>query len=357
MHIPDGYLSPASCVAAYAAVLPFWAIALRRVKRRMNTRMVPMLAVFSAFSFVIMMFNLPLPGGTTGHATGIGIAAVVLGPWAGMLAIAIALIIQALFFGDGGVSTLGANCLNMGVLGVGAAYLLYRALAANAALDSPRRVLAAGIAGYLAINLAALATAAELGVQALWFQSEAGVPLYAPYPLEIAIPAMMIGHLSLAGIAEALVSGGLVSWLQRAEPTLLLATAGTGATGKPARSGWLTLRKSLALLGALLVLAPLGQLAGGTAWGEWKVEDYADPQKRSEIVAASSDSELPAAAPEGLRQLSTLWNSPLPDYALPFLPKSLGYVFSGMLGCGLALLIWLTLGSALRRQPRQPGRD
>ena len=350
MHIPDGYLSPTSCVAAYFAVLPFWCIALRRVERQMHTRMVPLLAVFSAFSFVIMMFNLPLPGGTTGHATGIGIAAVVLGPWAGMLAIAIALTIQALFFGDGGISTLGANCLNMGVLGVGAAYLLYRALAVNAAPDSPRRVLAAGIAGYLAINLAALATAAELGVQALWFQSDAGVPLYAPYP-------MMIGHLSLAGIAEALVSGGLVSWLQRAEPALLLATAGTGAIGEAARSGWLTPRKSLALLGALLVLTPLGQLAGGTAWGEWRVEDYADPQKHSEIVAASANSELPATAPEGLRQLSTLWNSPLPDYALPFLPKSLGYVFSGMLGCGLSILIWLALGRALCRQRQQPGRD
>ena len=70
MHIPDGYLSPATCAATYAITLPFWYLALARVKRLLHTRMVPLLAVFSAFSFVIMMFNLPLPGGTTGHAAG-----------------------------------------------------------------------------------------------------------------------------------------------------------------------------------------------------------------------------------------------------------------------------------------------
>src|SRR5262245_1966179 len=102
MHIPDGYLSPATCAALYAGTAPFWYVALNRVKKVLHTRLVPLLALFAAFSFLIMMFNLPLPGGTTGHAMGVGIAAVVLGPWAGMLAISIAIVIQSLFFGDGG---------------------------------------------------------------------------------------------------------------------------------------------------------------------------------------------------------------------------------------------------------------
>ncbi len=355
MHIPDGYLSPATCAATYAAVIPFWYVALRKVERQMHTRMVPLLAVFSAFSFVVMMFNLPLPGGTTGHAVGVGIAAVVLGPWAGMLAISIALTIQAFFFGDGGISTLGANCLNMGVIGVGSAYLLYRALAANAAIDSPRRVVAATIAGYVAINVAALATAIEFGVQPLWFHTDAGVPLYAPYPLAIAIPAMMIGHLGLAGIAEGVVSGGLLSWLQRAEPELLRRTMDAGSD--PARGNWFSVRKLLALLGVLMVLAPLGQLASGTAWGEWGVEDFADAQKRAEIVAASRNGALPAETPTGLRQLASLWNSPLPDYEMPFLPSSVSYVFSAMLGSGLTLLAWLGIGWMFGRLRRQPVRD
>ena len=93
MHIPDGYLSPSTCATLYVASAPFWYIALQRVRRLLNTRLVPLLAVFSAFSFVIMMFNLPLPGGTTGHAVGMGIATIVLGPWGSMLAVSVALLI------------------------------------------------------------------------------------------------------------------------------------------------------------------------------------------------------------------------------------------------------------------------
>lgn len=139
MHIPDGYLSPATCAALYAGAAPFWYVALRRVKRLLHTRLVPHLSVFAAFSFVIMMFNLPLPGGTTGHAVGVGIATIVLGPWGSMLAISVALLIQALFFGDGGVTAFGANAFNMGVVGSLVAYAVYRAVAGRAALTAPRR--------------------------------------------------------------------------------------------------------------------------------------------------------------------------------------------------------------------------
>ncbi|NTV97347.1 MAG: cobalt transporter CbiM, partial [Thiobacillus sp.] len=221
MHIPDGYLSPATCVLAYAAALPFWYVAFRRVNRALHTRMVPLLAVFSAFSFVIMMFNLPLPGGTTGHAVGMAVAAIVLGPWAAMVAISVALLIQAVFFGDGGITALGANCLNMAIVGSLVAHWTYTAIAGASELTSPRRVAAAAIAGYLAINVAALLTAVEFGIQPMFFHDAAGAPLYAPYPLAIAVPAMMIGHVSIAGLAEMAITGGLVAYLQRSNPELL----------------------------------------------------------------------------------------------------------------------------------------
>ncbi len=86
MHIPDGYLSPSTCAVTYAAAIPFWYVALDRVKRLLQSRLVPLLAVVSAFSFVVMMFNLPIPGGTTAHAVGMGVAAIVLGPWPAILA-------------------------------------------------------------------------------------------------------------------------------------------------------------------------------------------------------------------------------------------------------------------------------
>ena len=237
MHIPDGYLSPATCAALYAGAAPFWYVSLQRMKRAFNTQMVPLLSVFAAFSFIIMMFNLPLPGGTTGHAVGVGIATIVLGPWASILAISIALIIQAVFFGDGGITTIGANCFNMAIIGSLATYGIYRIMSGRAPITSARRVMAAGVAGYVAINLAALAAAVEFGIQPLLYHDASGAPLYAPYPLHIAIPAMMIGHLTIAGLAEMVVSAGVVAYLQRSEPSLLRRTA-PGAAEKAARR-WL----------------------------------------------------------------------------------------------------------------------
>src|SRR5580698_4683 len=225
MHIPDGYLSPSTCATLYAGSAPFWYVSLQKMKRRLNTQAVPLLSVFAAFSFVIMMFNLPLPGGTTGHAVGVGIATIVLGPWASILAISIALVIQAIFFGDGGITAIGANCFNMAIVGSLTAYIVYRLVSGRAPIASPRRVVAAALAGYLAINFSALLAAIEFGIQPLLYHDASGAPLYAPYPLHIAIPAMMIGHLTIAGFAELIVSCGIVAYLQRAEPALLRATA------------------------------------------------------------------------------------------------------------------------------------
>ena len=140
MHIPDGYLSPSTCASLFAAAGPFWYIALKRLKAALHTRMIPLLSVFAAFSFVVMMFNLPLPGGTTGHAVGMGVAAIVLGPWAAIVAISIALTIQAVFFGDGGITALGANCFNMAIVGSLVAYATYRLLARRASIGSPADV-------------------------------------------------------------------------------------------------------------------------------------------------------------------------------------------------------------------------
>src|SRR4051794_5444929 len=145
MHIPDGYLSPSTCATLYVAAAPFWYVALQKVRRFLNSRVVPLISVFAAFSFVIMMFNLPLPGGTTGHAVGMGIAAIVLGPWGSILAVSVALLIQALFFGDGGITAYGANCLNMAIVGSLVAYGLYRLISGNVSLTSPRRIVAGAL--------------------------------------------------------------------------------------------------------------------------------------------------------------------------------------------------------------------
>src|SRR5580698_2429258 len=229
MHIPDGYLSPSTCAVLYVGAATGWYSALKRLKRVLLGRVIPLISVFAAFSFVVMMFNLPLPGGTTGHALGVTIAAIVLGPSGAILAISIAVAIQALFFGDGGISTLGANCFNMAIVGSLVAYGTYRLMAMDAGIRSKRRVVAAAVAGYLAINVSALVAAVEFGIQPALFHDAGGTPLYAPYPLSIAIPAMMIGHLTFAGLAEAVISAGLVAYLQAADPGLLRGTSGLPA--------------------------------------------------------------------------------------------------------------------------------
>jgi len=342
MHIPDGYLSPSTCATLYAGSAPFWYTALQKMKRRLNTQAVPLLSVFAAFSFVIMMFNLPLPGGTTGHAVGMGIAAIVLGPWGAILAISVALTIQAIFFGDGGITALGANCFNMAIAGSLVAYALYRVIAGSAAMESTRRVVAAAIAGYCAINVSALLAAIEFGIQPMLFHDATGAPLYAPYPLHIAVPAMMIGHLTIAGLAEAIVSGGVVAYLQRAEPVLLKSTAPgaslDGATSRGLKPLWIA-------LAALLVLTPLGILAAGAAWGEWMPEDFSSPQARQQIAAASSNQSPPIKAPEGLKKLASIWTAPMPRYAPPLLKsEKFGYFLSAMAGTGLILVVFLILG-------------
>src|SRR5271167_4216322 len=136
MHIPDGYLSPSTCATLYAAAIAGWYAALKRLKRMLLSRVVPLISVFAAFSFVVMMFNLPLPGGTTGHALGVTIAVIVIGPAGAIMATSIAIAIQALFFGDGGITTLGANCFNMAIIGSLVAYATYRLVSSGAALTS-----------------------------------------------------------------------------------------------------------------------------------------------------------------------------------------------------------------------------
>ena len=179
MHIPDGYLSPATCAALYAGAAPFWYLALRPVKVALHTRLVPVLSLMAAFCFVIMMFNIPLPGGSTGHAVGVGAAVVLLGPWASVLALSMALVIQALFFGDGGITAIGANCFNIAVVGSLVAWVVYRGVAGRSAPLARRRVVAAGLAGYAGINASALCTAIELGIQPMLYRDGSGAPLYA----------------------------------------------------------------------------------------------------------------------------------------------------------------------------------
>ena len=340
MHIPDGYLSPSTCAVLGAAAAPLWYRASRQVKRTLASRRAPLLAAGAALSFTLMMFNLPVPGGTTAHPVGGTLLAVVLGPWAASLALSAVLLLQALLFGDGGVLAFGANAFNLAMLLPLTGHAVYRLVAGRSEAGSPRRWLGAGLGAYIGINLAGLAAAVELGLQPLLFRSPQGVPLYSPYGLGVAIPAIAGAHLLVAGPAEAVLTALVVRYLQQAQPASLqpLAPAGRGRGGRPL--AW-------ALVG-LALLTPLGLLAQGAAWGEWGTERLAG---RLGYV------------PAGLERYARVWSHALlPNYALQpattVWARAGSYIVSALLGAGLLWLAVVGAASLLRRvAPRAAGGD
>jgi cobalt/nickel transport system permease protein len=213
MHIPDGYLGPQTYGSLFVITVPFIIRAYNFLKKNLKRSQIPMLALGSAFSFVIMMFNIPIPGGTTGHAVGGVLLSILLGPWATSIIISIVLIIQALIFGDGGITAIGANCFNMAIIMPFTGYYIYKILKGNRPLSSKRGILSAGIGAYVGLNMSALFTAIELGIQPLIAKDINGNPLYCPYSLSTTIPAMMMEHLLLFGFIEGIITMLVISYL------------------------------------------------------------------------------------------------------------------------------------------------
>ena len=233
MHIPDGYLGPPTYGGLWAATAGIWYYASLKVRRTLRASQVPILALGAALSFVIMMFNVPIAGGTTGHATGTALLAITLGPWAAVIAVSIAIAVQAVLFGDGGITALGANCFNMAFVDAMVSYAVYRLITGpvrDPETPGPgknrKNVLASALAGYAGINAAALLASVELGIQPILHRGADGRPLYCPFPLKVTVPAMMIGHLAVFGPLEAAFTALAVAYLGRAYPDLLRPGAG-----------------------------------------------------------------------------------------------------------------------------------
>ena len=320
MHIPENYLSPATCAVATVAMVPVWAVAARHVREEVPRDKVPLIGVAAAFSFLSMMFNIPLPGGTTGHAVCGTLIAILFGPWSAVLAISIALAIQAAFFGDGGILSLGANCFNMAFVLPFVGFAVYEFLRGR--LKGPKgELVAAGVGSYVGLNTAALLCALEFGIQPMLFHDASGAALYCPYPIQVAVPAMMLGHLTVAGLAEAGFTVGILAFLKGTAPDFGVKTSGTGSIAPVA-----------GLVLALVAACPLGLLATGDAWGEWAAEDLA---------------EMVGYTPSGLAE-GWEWSSLMPDYAVGALPEWLGYVISAVVGVALLVIIFRLASGAAR---------
>lgn len=349
MHIPDGYLSPQTTIPAFAVMAPIWGAAFYKVKKALSDRQIPALALCAAFSFVIMMFNVPVAGGSSAHAVGAVFIAILLGPWAATVSVSAALLIQALVFGDGGILAFAVNCFNMAFVMPFTGYLFYRLIAGRSKLGSGRNLAGAFVGSYIGINLAALCASIEFGIQPLLFKAADGSPLYCPYPLTISVPSMLFAHGLIAGPIDAVITAAAIAYVAKFAPALFgremsVSPAQSSVTGAPGVSFFKRYRALLIPLAALVVLTPLGLLASGTAWGEWGTDEIKN---------------MFGKIPKGLAGMADKWHALMPDYSLPSLGDggagaATGYILSAVVG--IVLIVALILLVSLITAKAQKGK-
>lgn len=338
MHIPDNYLSPQTDGILFVAMVPAWLHCARVVRQKLDARHLSFLGMASAFSFLLMMFNVPLPGGTTGHAVGGTLIALMLGPEAACLAVSVALALQALLFGDGGVLAFGANCFNMAVVLPFVGCAMYK-LVAGSEPSALRRRIAVVLGAYIGLNAAAFCAAVEFGIQPLLFTDAAGAPLYCPYPLAVSLPAMLIPHLLVAGVIEAVATLAILEFVQRVAPDYLIGPAAPAREKSEGVANRSASRVAVpVLLVALAVATPLGLLAQGTAWGEWSTD---------ELTELAGLSVPPVGMAEGFS-----FEALLPDYSLAGLPDWVAYIMSAAIGILVLVIIFKLLAASSDRRVR-----
>lgn len=302
LHIPDGFISLAIALIAWLVTIALEAVAVRRARVELGERQVPLMGVMAAFIFAAQMINFPIVGGTSGHLLGGALAAITLGPWPAMLVMTAVIGLQALLFQDGGLIVMGANILNMGLLTALVGYGLYRGVAGQ-----PRgvRLAVAGVAAWLSVMAAALATSLQL-----WLSGTSS--------LEVVVPAMMGVH-ALIGLGEALITVAALAFIFRARPDLI--EAGEARGGR----GWVVGGLVVAL--AVVLLTPLAS---------------ADPDGLERVAEDLGFLEAGADSPYQV----------LPDYTVPFLGEGpVSTIVAGLLG---ALLV-AALAFGVARLLRRPG--
>ncbi|MCX7614340.1 MAG: cobalt transporter CbiM [Clostridiales bacterium] len=327
MHIPDNYLSPSTCAVLGAAMVPVWATAGKKVKEELPKAKMPMLGIGAAFSFLIMMFNIPLPGGSTGHAVGGTLLAILLGPYSACISLTVTLLIQALLFGDGGILAYGANCFNMAFVLPFLGYSIYRFIKDRIHSEKGEK-LGIVLGSYLGINAAAFFAAVEFGIQPLLFRDSTGQPLYCPYPLSVSIPAMTIPHLIITGIVEAVFTLFIYIFIKKVSP-------GTIYQGEK--------QKTKAIYGFIMgfiFLTPLGLLATGTAWGEWNIHEL-----KTILSGGNTSGFIPKGMANGFD-----FKSLLPDYSISGLPEITGYILSAVIGAAFCIILYKVISSLIKNK-------
>lgn len=305
MHIPDGFLSVTISALFWGLTAVALAIAVRKSQAEFDERLAPLAGIMAAFIFAAQMINFPVAGGTSGHLLGGALAAIMLGPWVGMLVMACVIGVQGLLFQDGGLLVMGANIFNMGIVTVLVGYGLYRTTGGRSQWF---KLAAAGVAAWLSVMAAALFTAMQL-----WLSGTAAAGLVVP---------VMLGVHALIGLGEALITVAALAFVFRVRPDLL--NAGEARNGR----GWVVAGVLLSL--AVVLLAPYAS---------------ASPDGLERVAQDMGFISTAVAAPYEV----------LPDYTIPFVgSENLSTLLAGALG---VLVVAATAVYLVRLTRRPTGRS
>ncbi|HLO30235.1 MAG TPA: energy-coupling factor ABC transporter permease [Anaerolineales bacterium] len=300
MHIPDGFLSLTVSLICWAITAITLSVAISRSNKSLGERQVPLMGVMAAFIFAAQMINFPVAGGTSGHLLGGALAAIALGPWAGMLVMTAVIMVQGLLFQDGGLLVMGANILNMGLITVAVGYGLYRGVSTG---NRTLKLTVAGIAAWLSVIAGALFTSLQL-----W--------LSGTTQLQIVIPAMLTVH-ALIGIGEALITVAALTFIFQTRPDLI----GENSASATGSRGWIIAGLLVSL--AVLLLSPL--------------------------ASANPDGLNRVAANLGFIHAAQSHTGLLAGYKVPFLASiSASKIAAGAIGLAVVGVVIVLLGQGMR---------
>lgn len=301
LHIPDGFLNLVVSITCWVITVITVGMAVSRTNRSLGERQVPLMGIMAAFIFAAQMINFPVAGGTSGHLLGGTLAAITLGPWAGMLVMTAVIAVQALLFQDGGLLAMGANILNMGLITVAIGYGLYRGAASG---NRAVKLTVAGVAAWISVIAGALFTSLQV-----WLSGNAD--------LRIIIPTMLSVH-ALIGVGEALITVAALGFILQSRPDLL----GEGSDSAKGSRVWVIAGVAISLL--VVLLSPFAS---------------ADPDGLERVAGDLGFLNAGQSAPYQV----------IPDYALPFLGETpVSTIIAGLIGLVVVGVIVLLLGQAMK---------
>ena len=301
LHIPDGFLSILISILCWAITVLVLGLAVSRTNKSLGDKQVPLMGVMAAFIFAAQMINFPIAGGTSGHLLGGALAAITLGPWAGMLVMTAVIAVQGLLAQDGGLIVMGANILNMGLLTTAVGYGLYRSVLGK---NHNTKLAVAGVAAWLSVMTGALATALQL-----WLSGTAR--------LEIVLPAMLTVH-ALIGLGEALITVAALGFIFRTRPDLLDEESASAQGSR----GWIIAGVVISLF--VVLLSPFAS---------------SNPDGLERVAGDLGFLQAGQSAPYQI----------IPNYTLPILGEtSFSTIVAGMIGLVVVGAIIVLLGQAMK---------